>query len=219
MSIRILIADDQPIARHGLRMILDSADGIEVVGEAVDGADAVSRAQRLRPDIVMMDIRMPRLDGLAATRQLRDLAGVEVIIVTTFDLDEYVIEALRAGAVGFLVKDTQPEQIIDAARAVARGDALIAPAITRRLLERFVLTSPSRPHDTRLTELTPRERDVLLEIAAGHSNAEIASRLFLEESTVKGHVRRLLMKLNVSSRVQAVIFAYETGLVVPGNST
>ncbi len=219
MSIRVLVADDQPIARQGLRMILDSAEDIEVVGEAVDGADAVARAQRLRPDIVMMDIRMPRMDGLAATRQLRELAGVEVIIVTTFDLDEYVLDALRAGAVGFLVKDTQPERIIDAARAVARGDALIAPAVTRRLLERFVLTAPARPDDTRLHQLTPRERDVLLEIAAGHSNAVIASRLFLEESTVKGHVRRLLMKLNVSSRVQAVIFAYETGLVVPGNNT
>jgi DNA-binding NarL/FixJ family response regulator len=218
MSIRILIADDQPIARQGLRMILDSAEGIEVVAEAVDGADAVSRAQRLRPDIVMMDIRMPRLDGLTATRHLRDLAGVEVIIVTTFDLDEYVVEALRAGAVGFLLKDTQPEHIVEAARAVARGDALIAPAVTRRLLERFVQISPARPDDTRLNDLTPREHDVLLEIAAGHSNAEIASHLFLEESTVKGHVRRLLTKLGVSSRVQVVIFAYETGLVVPGRS-
>jgi DNA-binding NarL/FixJ family response regulator len=218
MSIRVLIADDQPIARQGMRMILDSAEDIEVIAEAYDGADAVSRAQRLRPDIVMMDIRMPRLDGLAATRQLHDLPGVEVIIVTTFDLDEYVVGALRAGAVGFLVKDTQPERIIDAVRAVARGDALIAPEVTRRLLARFVEASPARAGDSRVDELTPRELDVLLEIAAGHSNADIAAHLFLEESTVKGHVRRLLAKLGLASRVQAVIFAYETGIVAPGRT-
>ena len=218
MSIRVLVADDQPIARQGLRMILDSAEDIEVIAEAYDGADAVSRARRLRPDIVMMDIRMPRLDGLAATRELRDLPGVEVIIVTTFDLDEYVVGALRAGAVGFLVKDTQPERIIDAVRAVARGDALIAPEVTRRLLARFVEASPARAGDRRIDELTPRELDVLREIAAGHSNAAIAARLFLEESTVKGHVRRLLAKLGLASRVQAVIFAYETGIVAPGRT-
>jgi DNA-binding NarL/FixJ family response regulator len=217
MTIRVLVADDQPIARQGMRMILDSVDDIEVIAEAVDGLDAVSRAERLRPDVVMMDIRMPRMNGLEATRQLRNLAGTDVVIITTFDLDEYVIEALRAGAVGFLVKDAPPERMIDAVRSVARGDALIAPEVTRRLLDRFVERSPAREGDARLGHLTPRERDVLLQLAAGHSNAEIAARMFLEESTVKGHVRRLLAKLGLASRVQAVIFAYETGVVSPGH--
>jgi DNA-binding NarL/FixJ family response regulator len=216
MSVRVLVADDQAIARHGMRMILESAPGIEVVGEAVDGLDAVGQAQRRSPDVVLMDIRMPRMDGLEATRQLRDQAGVEVIVITTFDLDEYVVEALRAGAVGFLVKDSPPERIIEAVLAVARGDALIAPEVTRRLLHRFVSMAPARADDPRLADLTPREHDVLLELAAGHSNATIAARLHLEESTVKGHVRRLLAKLDLDSRVQAVIFAYETGLAVPG---
>jgi DNA-binding NarL/FixJ family response regulator len=216
VSIRVILADDQAIARQGLRMILESAPDIEVVGEAIDGLDAVGQVQRRRPDVVLLDIRMPRMDGLEATRRLRDVEGVAVIVITTFDLDEYVIEALRAGAVGFLVKDDTPERIIDAVRAVARGDALISPEVTRRLLERFVSTLPSRAGDPRLAELTPRERDVLLEIAAGHSNADIAARLQLEESTVKGHVRRMLSKLDLSSRVQAAVFAYETGLVVPG---
>jgi DNA-binding NarL/FixJ family response regulator len=216
MSIRVVVADDQAIARHGLRMILESAEGIEVVGEAVDGLDAVGQVERRAPDVVVMDIRMPRMDGLEATRRLRAVADVEVIVITTFDLDEYVIEALRAGAAGFLVKDSPPERIIDAVHAVARGDALISPEVTRRLLDRFVSASPARAGDPRLAELTPREHDVLLEIAAGRSNAEIAARLHLEESTVKGHVRRMLAKLDLSSRVQAVVFAYETGLVVPG---
>ena len=216
MSIRTLIADDQAISRHGLRMILESSDGIEVVGEALDGRDAVSKARSHQPDVVLMDIRMPRMDGIEATRELRDVPEVKVIIITTFDLDEYVIEALRAGAVGFLVKDSDPERIIDAVQAVARGDALIAPAVTRRLLDQFVANAPARAHDPRLGELTPREHDVLLELAAGHSNAEIAARLHLEESTVKGHVGRLLSKLDLTSRVQAVVFAYEAGLVVPG---
>jgi DNA-binding NarL/FixJ family response regulator len=218
MSIRVIVADDQAISRHGLRMILESEADIEVVGEAVDGLDAVGQAQRRAPDLVVMDIRMPRMDGIEATRRLRALPGVaaEVIIITTFDLDEYVVEALRAGAVGFLVKDSPPERIIDAVRAVARGDALIAPEVTRRLLGRFVATMPARADDPRLGELTPREHEVLLQIAAGRSNAGIAAQLHLEESTVKGHVRRLLGKLGLASRVQAVIFAYETGLVVPG---
>jgi DNA-binding NarL/FixJ family response regulator len=216
VSIRVVIADDQAISRQGMRMILESAGDIEVVGQAVDGLDAVGQAQRRRPDIVLMDIRMPRMDGLEATRELRALEGVEVIVVTTFGLDEYVVEALRAGAVGFLVKDAPPERIIDAVHAVARGDALIAPEVTRRLLAQFVASTPARLDDPRLAELTPRERDVLLEIAGGHSNAAIAARLHLEESTVKGHVRRLLAKLDLESRVQAAIFAYETGLVAPG---
>ncbi len=217
MSIRVVIADDQAISRHGLRMILESEPGIEVVGEAIDGLDAVGQVGRRTPDVVLMDIRMPRMDGLEATRRLREVPDVEVIIITTFDLDEYVLEALRAGAVGFLVKDSPPERIIDAVRSVARGDALIAPEVTRRLLGRFVSTMPARAGDPRLAALTPREHDVLLEIAGGHSNADIAARLHLEESTVKGHVRRLLAKLGLASRVQAVIFAYETGLVAPGS--
>jgi DNA-binding NarL/FixJ family response regulator len=216
VSIRVIVADDQAISRQGLRMILESAHDIEVIGEALDGLDALGQVERRRPDVVLMDIRMPRMDGLEATRRLRAIDGVEVIVITTFDLDEYVIEALRAGAVGFLVKDSPPDRIIDAVHAVARGDALIAPEVTRRLLGQFVANTPARAGDPRLAELTPREHDVLLEIAAGRSNAEIAARLHLEESTVKGHVGRLLAKLGLASRVQAVIFAYETGLVVPG---
>jgi DNA-binding NarL/FixJ family response regulator len=218
MSVRVIVADDQAISRQGLRMILESGGGIEVIGEAVDGLDALGQVQRRRPDVVLMDIRMPRMDGLEATRRLRDVEGVQVIVITTFDLDEYVIEALRAGAVGFLVKDSPRERIVEAVHAVAGGDALISPEVTRRLLDRFVSNAPARAGDPRLAELTPRERDVLLEIAAGHSNAAIAARLHLEESTVKGHVRRLLAKLGLASRVQAVIFAYETGLVAPGAS-
>jgi len=216
VSVRVVVADDQAIARQGLRMILESDPEIVVVGEAIDGLDAVGQAERRRPDVVMMDIRMPRMDGLEATRRLRALDGVHVVVITTFDLDEHVLDALRAGAVGFLLKDSPPERIIDAVHAVARGDALISPEVTRRLLDRFVATVPARAGDPRLEELTPRERDVLLELASGRSNAAIAARLHLEESTVKGHVRRLLAKLGLASRVQAVVFAYETGLVAPG---
>ncbi|HST38278.1 MAG TPA: response regulator transcription factor [Conexibacter sp.] len=219
MSVRVIVADDQAISRQGLRMILESGEGIEVIGEAVDGLDALGQVQRRRPDVVLMDIRMPRMDGLEATRRLREVDDVQVIVITTFDLDEYVIEALRAGAVGFLVKDSPRERIVEAVHAVARGDALISPEVTRRLLDRFVANAPARAGDPRLAELTPREHDVLLELAAGNSNAAIAARLFLEESTVKGHVRRLLAKLGLASRVQAVIFAYETGLVVPGDTS
>jgi DNA-binding NarL/FixJ family response regulator len=219
MSIRVIVADDQAISRQGMRMILESAPDIEVVGEAIDGLDAIGQVERRSPDVVLMDIRMPRMDGLEATRRLRDVEGVEVIVITTFDLDEYVIEALRSGAVGFLVKDSPPQRIIDAVYAVARGDALISPEVTRRLLDQFVSNAPTRAGDPRLAELTPRERDVLLEIAAGRSNADIAAALHLEESTVKGHVRRMLAKLELASRVQAVIFAYEAGLVVPGATT
>ncbi len=218
MNIRVVIADDQAIARQGLRMILGRAEDIEVVGEATDGLDALGHVERRSPDVVLMDIRMPRMDGLEATRRLRDRDGVEVIVVTTFDLDEYVLEALRAGAVGFLVKDSPPERIIDAVRVVARGDALISPEVTRRLLEQFVSAAPARAGDPALADLTPRERDVLLGIAAGRSNADIAAHLYLEESTVKSHVGRMLAKLGLTSRVQAVIFAYETGLAAPGAS-
>ncbi|RKQ92738.1 LuxR family two component transcriptional regulator [Solirubrobacter pauli] len=218
MSIRVVIADDQAIARQGLRMILGRADDIEVVGEATDGLDALGQVERRRPDVLLMDIRMPRMDGLEATRRLRDTEGVAVIVVTTFDLDEYVVEALRAGAVGFLVKDSPPERIIDAVRVVARGEALISPEVTRRLLDQFVAAAPARAGDPALADLTPRERDVLLGIAAGRSNADIAAHLHLEESTVKSHVGRMLAKLGLTSRVQAVIFAYETGLIAPGSA-
>ena len=215
MSVRVIVADDQAIARQGLRMILESEQDIEVVGEAADGLDAIGQVQRRAPDVLLIDIRMPRMDGLEATRRLRD-TDVAVIVITTFDLDEYVFEALRAGAVGFLVKDSSPERIVDAVRAVARGDALISPEITRRLLDQFVSAAPARAGDPGLAGLTPRERDVLLGIAAGRSNADIAAHLHLEESTVKSHVGRMLGKLGLTSRVQAVIFAYETGLVAPG---
>jgi DNA-binding NarL/FixJ family response regulator len=216
MSIRVLIADDQAVSRQGLRMILGSQPDIEVVGEAIDGLDALGQVQRKRPDVVLMDIRMPRMDGLEATRRLRDDPDVQVVVITTFDLDEYVLEALRAGAVGFLVKDSTAERIIDAVRVVHRGDALIAPEVTRRLLEQFAASAPARAGDPVLDELTPRERDVLLGIAHGRSNAAIADALDLEESTVKKYVVRMLAKLGLASRVQAVIFAYETGLVAPG---
>ena len=216
MSIRVVVADDQAIARQGLRMILESEQDIEVVGEAIDGLDALGQVQRHAPDVLLVDIRMPRMDGLEATRRLRGADGTNVIVITTFDLDEYVVEALRAGAVGFLVKDSPPELIIDAVRAVARGDALISPGTTRRLLDQFVSAAPSRAGDPALAGLTPRERDVLLGIAAGRSNADIAANLHLEESTVKSHVGRMLAKLGLTNRVQAVIFAYETGLATPG---
>jgi DNA-binding NarL/FixJ family response regulator len=216
VSIRVVVADDQTIARQGLRMILESEPDIEVVGEAADGLDALGQVERRAPDVLLIDIRMPRMDGLEATRRLRDTDGVEVIVITTFDLDEYVFEALRAGAVGFLVKDSPPDRIVDAVRSVAGGDALISPAVTRRLLDQFVSAAPARAGDPALADLTPRERDVLLGIAAGRSNAAIAADLHLEESTVKSHVGRMLAKLGLTSRVQAVIFAYETGLVAPG---
>jgi DNA-binding NarL/FixJ family response regulator len=216
VSIRVVVADDQEIARHGLRMVFDGEDDIEVVGEAADGLEALGQVERRSPDVLLIDIRMPRMDGLEATRRLRGTEGVAVIVITTFDLDEYVLEALRAGAVGFLVKDSSADRIIDAVRAVARGDALISPEVTRRLLDQFVASAPARVGDPALAGLTPRERDVLLGIAAGRSNADIAAHLYLEESTVKSHVGRMLGKLGLKSRVQAVIFAYETGLVAPG---
>jgi DNA-binding NarL/FixJ family response regulator len=217
MSIRVVVADDQAIARQGLTMILESAGDIEVVGEAIDGLDALRQVGSRRPDVVLMDIRMPGMDGLEATRRLREVDGVAVVVLTTFDLDEYVLEALRAGAVGFLVKSSSPERIIDAVRSVARGDALISPGVTRRLIDQFVSAAPRRAGDARVDDLTPRERDVLLAIAGGLANADIAARLHLEESTVKGHVGRMLGKLGLSSRVEAVVFAYETGLVAPGS--
>ena len=219
--IRVVIVDDQPLLRTGFRMILGAEPDLEVVGEAADGRAGVEMARRLRPDVVLMDVRMPVMDGVEATQQLAGPGAhepVKVLILTTFDLDEYVFDALRAGASGFLLKDTPAEDLIDAIRIVAGGEALLAPAITRRLLDRFASRLPStRTSATaRLDDLTDREREVLLLMSKGLSNAEVAERLYLSETTVKTHVSRILMKLDLRDRVQAVVFAYETGLVQPG---
>lgn len=214
--IRILIVDDQSLVRAGFRMILDAEDDIDVVGEAGDGSAAVADVERLRPDVVLMDIRMPGMDGVEATRRVRDTT--RVLILTTFDLDEYVVEALKAGASGFLLKDVPPEDLIAAVRIIAAGDALLAPAITRRLLDRFATTlrSPDRDAARALATVTEREREVLALVAQGMSNAEIAKSLFVGETTVKTHVSHLLMKLDARDRVQLVVFAYEAGVVSPG---
>ncbi len=218
--IRVLLADDQALLRAGLRMILDSADDMDVVGEADDGAAAFALAMRATPDVVLMDIRMPEVDGLEATRRIRASLpdGPRILILTTFDLDEYVYTALRAGASGFLLKDTLTADLLSAIRVVARGDAIVAPPITRRLIERHIGTSgdPLPRTESELRVLTDREREVLELIARGLSNAEIAGRLFLTEGTVKGHVSRILTKLGLRDRVQAVIFSYECGLVRAG---
>jgi DNA-binding NarL/FixJ family response regulator len=221
VSIRVLIADDQQLVRAGFTMILDSEEDIEVVGEAADGTEAVREVQRLRPDVVLMDIRMPELDGIEATRRLADgESSPRILILTTFDLDEYVYEALRAGASGFLLKDTPPEQLVDAIRVVAGGDALLAPSVTRRVIEEFVAGKrPATAPPRGLDELTAREAEVLGLVARGLSNAEIARELWVSETTVKTHVARLLMKLGLRDRVQAVVLAYEHGVVVPGQST
>jgi DNA-binding NarL/FixJ family response regulator len=217
--IRVLIADDQTLVRDGFRMILDAQEDIEVVGEAADGLEAVARARELRPDVVLMDVRMPGRDGLDATRELLlELPETHVLILTTFDLNEYVYEAMRAGASGFLLKDVPRSQLIDGVRTVATGDALLAPAITRRLIEEFVRRPPAsvRSLPATLDELTPRELEVLKLVARGRSNAEIASELYVSDATVKTHVAHALTKLDLRDRVQAVVFAYESGLVEPG---
>jgi DNA-binding NarL/FixJ family response regulator len=218
--IRVLIVDDQSLVRAGFRMILEAEQGVEIVGEAADGAEAVEAARSLEPDVILMDVRMPNVDGLEATRRLlegRD-EGPRVLILTTFDLDEYVYEALRAGASGFLLKDTPPEQLVDAIRVVASGEALLAPAITRRVIEEFVRRPPDsvRRSDPALEELTARELEMLTYVARGLSNAEIAKAAFVSETTVKTHVAHILMKLHLRDRVQAVVFAYENGVVAPG---
>jgi DNA-binding NarL/FixJ family response regulator len=217
--IRVLLADDQELVRSGFRLILDLADGIEVAGEARDGLEAVRLAKELQPDVVLMDVRMPEVDGIEATRRLRR-AGVDahVLVLTTFDLDEYVYDALRAGAAGFLLKDAPREQLVAAVRTVARGEALLAPAITQRLIERFVARPPLEEAAPALGELSARELEVLRLLARGLSNAEIAAELVVGEATVKTHVARILRKLEVRDRVQAVVFAYESGLVEPGGS-
>ena len=216
-SIRITIADDEALVRGGFRAILDAEPDFEVVAEAADGRQALAAADRFAPHVVVMDIRMPELDGLAATRQLQAThPDVRVLIVTTFDLDEYVYDALQAGAAGFLLKDARPTELIAAVRAVAAGDALIAPQVTRRLIEAFVASRPREAVGAeRLAGLSDREREVLLLLAGGLSNREIAGEMSLSEATIKSHVAGVLGKLGVRDRVQAVIVAYETGLVVP----
>jgi DNA-binding NarL/FixJ family response regulator len=219
---RVLIADDQPLVRVGLRKILEFEPDVEVVGEAGDGEDAVRQCGRVRPDVVLMDIRMPVLDGIEATRRITaSLPETRVLILTTFGLDGYVYEALRAGASGFMLKDAPPEEIVGAARIVARGEALLAPAVTRAVIEEFARQPPPaarRPPPTALAELTPREREVLDLMLAGLSNPEICARLFISDATAKTHVARILAKLGVRDRVQAVIYGYESGIVVPGES-
>jgi DNA-binding NarL/FixJ family response regulator len=215
--IRVLIADDQALVRGGFRLILEAQKDMEVVGEASDGREAIAQARELRPDVVLMDIRMPELDGLEATRRLlADGEEARVLILTTFDLDEYVYEAMKSGASGFLLKDVRPEQLADAVRVVAAGDALLAPAITRRLVEQFVSRpAPGSGVPSELSELTERELEILKLVARGLSNAEIASSLFLSEATVKTHVTHILAKLRLRDRVQTVVLAYESGLVQP----
>jgi DNA-binding NarL/FixJ family response regulator len=218
--IRVLVADDQTLVRAGLRTLLDSDDDLQVVGEAADGAEAVERARAARPDVVLMDIRMPVLDGLEATRRIvadELLAGVRVVVLTTFDLDENVYEALRAGASGFLAKDVDPAELRHAVRVVARGDALLSPGVTRRLIAEFAARPTSQPAAAhRLEVLTDREREVLALVGEGLGNDDIAARLYMSPATAKTHVSRIMTKLAVHDRAQLVVLAYETGLVRPG---
>jgi DNA-binding NarL/FixJ family response regulator len=218
--IKVLIADDHALARGGLRGIFAADPDFDVVGEAGDGVEAVEQTRELRPDVVVMDIRMPRLDGIEATRRIQaQPAAPRVLVLTTFDLDEYVYEALRAGASGFMLKDAPPSQLREAVRTVANGDTLLAPAVTRRLVERFVQRpAPGPAEEKRIAQLTERELEVLKLIGTGFSNGEIAAKLFLSEATVKTHFTRILSKLGLRDRVQAVVFCYENGLVEPGGT-
>jgi DNA-binding NarL/FixJ family response regulator len=221
VSTRVLIADDQALVRAGFRKLLEAAPDVDVVGEAADGREAVELAQRLRPSLALMDIRMPRMDGIEATRRLVAAHGdaVRVLILTTFGLDEYVYDALRAGASGFMLKDAPPEELLAAVEVVARGDALIAPAVTRAVIEEFARHSPGQGAPApMLDELTAREREVLELLARGLSNAEIAERLVVSDGTVKTHVAHVLAKLRLRDRVQAVILAYESGVITPGRT-
>ncbi|WP_415949350.1 response regulator [Streptomyces sp. KLOTTS4A1] len=218
-TIRVLLADDQTLVRAGFRSMLEDEDDIAVVGEASDGEQACALARRLRPDVVLMDIRMPVLDGLEATARITAdpaLEGVRVVILTTFDMDDYVYGALRAGASGFLVKDTEPMELLHGVRVVARGDALIAPAVTRRLIAEFAGRSKQPDPSPRLNALTEREREVMGLVGAGLSNDEIARRLVLSPATAKTHVSRIMTKLDVRDRAQLVILAYESGMITPG---
>jgi DNA-binding NarL/FixJ family response regulator len=221
VSIRLLIVDDQELIRTGLRLFLETQDELEVVGEAGDGTEAIERARELRPDVILMDIRMPNVDGVEATARLTAAAiepSPRVLMLTTFDLDEYVFGALRAGAAGFLLKDAPRERLLEAIRVVHGGDALLSPSITRRLIEDFATrTDPLEPPAVVLEQLTAREREVLVLVARGLSNGEIAERLVVTEATVKSHVGRILMKLDLRDRVQAVVFAYEHGIVAAGD--
>jgi DNA-binding NarL/FixJ family response regulator len=212
VSVKILIVDDQSLVRAGFRLVLENHDDLEVVGEAATGRQAIDSTQRLDPDVVLMDIRMPELDGIAATRAITDKHSARVLVLTTYDLDEYVYDALQAGASGFLLKDTPPAQLVDGIRAVAGGEALLAPTVTKRLIQEFArIARRTRPPE--LDELTPRELEVLKLVARGMSNAEIAAELVLSETTIKTHVTHVLTKLNLRDRVQAVVLAYESGLV------
>ena len=222
MSIRVLLVDDQALIRAGFRMILEAEEDLEVVGECGDGTQAIDSVKRFSPDVVLMDIRMPEMDGIEATRRIVGGDGetrVKVLMLTTFDLDEYVYEALRAGASGFLLKDVPADQLVAGIRLVAQGDALLAPSVTRRLIEEFSRSSRGRAQrPAGLDELTPREVEVFKLLARGMSNAEIAGELIVSETTVKTHVARILMKLGVRDRVQAVVLAYEAGVVAPGDA-
>jgi DNA-binding NarL/FixJ family response regulator len=216
-AIRVLVVDDQALVRAGFRMILEAEPDLEVVGEAGDGIEAVAAMHRHRPDVVLMDVRMPNLDGIAATRRiLEGNDAAKVLMLTTFDMDEYIYEAFRAGASGFLLKDVPPERLVAGIRAVASGEALLAPSVTRRLIEAYVQRQPARELPREIQELTAREREVMELMARGLSNAEIAETFVVSETTVKTHVARVLDKLELRDRVQAVVFAYECGLVQPG---
>jgi DNA-binding NarL/FixJ family response regulator len=223
MSIRVLLVDDQALIRAGFRMILEAEDDLEVVGECGDGTQAIDSVKRFSPDVVLMDIRMPEMDGIEATRRILGGDGetaVKVLMLTTFDLDEYVYDALRAGASGFLLKDVPADQLVAGIRLVAQGDALLAPSVTRRLIQEFSRSARGRAErPAGLDELTPREVEVFKLIARGMSNAEIAENLIVSETTVKTHVARILMKLEVRDRVQAVVLAYESGVVAPGDGS
>lgn len=218
--IRLLVVDDQALIRTGFRMILDAEDDFEVVGEASDGEEAIGEAERLKPDVILMDVRMPNMDGVEATRRLTETLDSKVLILTTFDLDEYVFSAVRAGASGFMLKDAPADDLVEAIRIVARGDGLIEPRMTKRLMDEFAkrpALGGDAPPPERLKDLTPREVDVLKQIGQGKSNAEIAEEFVISETTVKTHVTHILAKLGLRDRAQAVVFAYECGLLVPGS--
>jgi DNA-binding NarL/FixJ family response regulator len=218
--IRLVVVDDEAMVRAGLRMVLETEPDISVVGEAADGEEAVAVARRCDPDVVLMDIRMPRLDGIAAAQRLLELGSrARVLMLTTFNEDDYLYAALRAGTSGFLLKEAPPEQLVDAVRVVAAGDALLAPAVTRRVIEEFARSAPPAQPPAALAELTPREAEVLRLLGRGLSNAEIAAELIISEATAKTHVGRVLMKLGLRDRAQAVVFAYEAGVVRAGTSS
>ena len=224
MSTRVLLVDDQPLLRMGFRMVLETQPDLEVVGEAGDGAQGVTMTRALAPDVVLMDVRMPVMDGIEATRHIVTAgSAARILVLTTFDLDEYVFAALRAGASGFLLKDVPPADLLTGIRAVALGDAVVAPNVTRRLIDAFARYLPDTatggtPAQERLRQLTERERDVLLAVASGQSNGEIARQLTVSEATIKTHVGRILAKLSLRDRVQVVVFAYEAGIVRPGGT-